>query len=515
VTKRKAKKEKPYSTRISATLAGTYIFLVIGAISLLAFLSPHIAFLASGLSGICLILYFDQRWRGFWEQGMSFQISSLKKEHQMLVTQVADSVQDLERLKKSVSELTTRDAPIAINAKAATAATAKIKTVIDIEAEAEADIIQLPVSALVKGSGNGSDKRALKKKLHGIKAKTGMKKKTRLVNSSHSSAMSTVSTVAPQKKKAQKSVSYHELTQNPVAANAADQTEAMQSPFRSTSRALSPATKPPSTYFHSPAGEEPQYTDTVIRNLVRSAVQNRDIAMFVQPVMAMPQRKVRFYELFARVRAGAGNYIPAAQFMGLAQADQLDQDIDNLLLIECLKVVQASAHIPRVAPFFVNITGATLGNAAFMQRLIGFIGKNRDLAARLIFDIPYADYKALNSDLLKVLRGLGQLGCRFAIGNAQDMEFDVTELMARKVRYIKMDKAVLLKQIKSDRGLSQALQAKRKFEGNGVGIVGEKIESEADVRSLMDLDLNFAQGYLFGRPDLQAAYTGNAKAKAA
>ncbi len=247
-------------------------------------------------------------------------------------------------------------------------------------------------------------------------------------------------------------------------------------------------------------------SDMVVRELITHAVRARNIDIFVQPIVRLPQRRVRFYEMYARVRARPGMYLPARRYMHLAQEGQLTGEIDNMILTECLKTIRASSHVERAAPLFINISASTLANTVFLKRLVGFIAENRPLAPRLIFEMVHAQYKTLQPASRELLRGLGKLGCSVSLDHVEVMEFDIAELQKYHVRFVKIAAKTLLPYTRSDRGRADLQKQKRRLESNGVSVIVEKVETENDLLELLDFDFAYGQGHLFGRPDLEAAY---------
>jgi cyclic-di-GMP phosphodiesterase TipF (flagellum assembly factor) len=250
----------------------------------------------------------------------------------------------------------------------------------------------------------------------------------------------------------------------------------------------------------------PEYSDMVVRELVHHAIRNQSVEVFLQPIVRLPQRKTRFYEMFARIRAKPGLYLPAHKYMSVATGDALMHDIDSLLLTECLQIIQKTAHVERATPFFLNITTETLTNGAFMRRLLAFLAKNRHLSQRLVFEIRQSDFEGMSPGALEILRGLGRLGCALSIDHVESLNFDLKFLQTLKVRFIKIEALGFMKKARHDTGYRDLLNMKRKMEGNGIGVIIEKVESEFVLKELLDFDITYGQGHLFGKPDLQGAY---------
>jgi cyclic-di-GMP phosphodiesterase TipF (flagellum assembly factor) len=252
--------------------------------------------------------------------------------------------------------------------------------------------------------------------------------------------------------------------------------------------------------------DKPIFSRSLVQSLIHNAIRAKRVDVFVQPIVRLPQRKTRFYEVFARIRAGAGLYLQADEYMELARSEELMPEIDTLLLMESLSIIQRSAHIDRAAPFFINVTTETLGNVAFMRRLLGFLTANRDLAPRLVFEIQQADFEDLKPAMLEIARGLARLGCTFSMDNTHRFDFDIKRLQILNVRFVKIPAQAMLKALARDSDFVTLRRAKTQLESNGIGVIAEKVESEIMLKKLLDYDLNYGQGYLFGKPDLQGAY---------
>ncbi|MCD8497765.1 MAG: EAL domain-containing protein [Alphaproteobacteria bacterium] len=252
----------------------------------------------------------------------------------------------------------------------------------------------------------------------------------------------------------------------------------------------------------SPVSEDSGYSDIVIAELLDHAISTNSIEVFVQPIVRLPTRQIRYFEMFARLRAKPGTYIPARRFGAHGKL------LDRLMLVRCLDLIK-SAPRSDLPPFFLNIAGETLKDAGFMRSLLPFASQNRDLISRVIFEIPYDAFRALDSGSRKVMEGLARLGCSFSLDNINvpPPALNIEEFMHYRIKAVKMS-ASLFKN-KSD--AAPLTRLKSRLEGNGIAVILSGIESEAQLRQLLPFGPNNGQGYLFGRPDLKGAYIPNYK----
>lgn len=244
--------------------------------------------------------------------------------------------------------------------------------------------------------------------------------------------------------------------------------------------------------------------DDQVLKLVNHAVDNDTIDLFMQPVVNLPQRKARFYELFSRIRIQPGVYLPAERYISLAFAGNVLPAVDNLLLLRALQLARQAKTDDNHA-YFINIASPTLNDPKFMSDLVEFIAQNRALAPRLVFELAQADLATMSSDVLPILEGLSKLGCRFSMDQVKKTGFDYNQLTARHIRFIKIDANTLLREMGETGGIARVKRLKSEMDRRGIDLIVEKIEREKQLLELLDLEVDYGQGWLFGKPELSEA----------
>lgn len=285
------------------------------------------------------------------------------------------------------------------------------------------------------------------------------------------------------------------LTSNRPAAR-------MHPPLYSPPKALRAANDPVERRVEEAAPLSPN----AIRAIVDNALQTRQITVFVQPIMRLPQRKVRFYEMYARLRARPGLYLPMQEYQRFAGPDAQAEKLDVALLEECLRMLVKTAYLSRAIPFFLNITPRNLGSRTYMKTLLAFLTDHRHLAGRLIFEIRQSDLESLDLQHRSVLKGISRLGCGIGIDQASKTDFNLQELQDLGIRAVKVPASVLISANRNEREHQALKKTKTLLEGNGIAFIVTQVEDETTMKTLLDYDLHFGQGHLFGRPDLQGAY---------
>ena len=128
--------------------------------------------------------------------------------------------------------------------------------------------------------------------------------------------------------------------------------------------------------------------------VIRDALADNRVDLYLQPVVGLPQRRIAFYEGFTRLRDATGRVIMPAEYLPAAEPEGLISAIDNLLLFRCVQIVRKLSKGDRRIGIFCNISAASLGDERFFPQFLEFLSANKDLSGALIFEISQAAFTA-------------------------------------------------------------------------------------------------------------------------
>jgi cyclic-di-GMP phosphodiesterase, flagellum assembly factor TipF len=233
--------------------------------------------------------------------------------------------------------------------------------------------------------------------------------------------------------------------------------------------------------------------------LIRNAIDDGKIDLFLQPIVTLPQRKVHYYEAVSRLKADNGDHVAAGDFLKYAEAGSLMPKLDHLAVLRCVQVVRRLLLKNRDIGLFCNLAGATLTDSSF-PHLLDFVEANRAIAPSLIFEFTQSAVRAMGPIEHESLAALADRGFRFSLDHLTDLRVDPRELTERGFRFIKAPAALLLNRagaVSSDIHPADLSDLLGRF---GIDLIAERIESEAIVVDLLDYDVRFGQGFLFAPP---------------
>jgi diguanylate cyclase (GGDEF)-like protein/PAS domain S-box-containing protein len=245
------------------------------------------------------------------------------------------------------------------------------------------------------------------------------------------------------------------------------------------------------------SGPEPKLS---LVTRLRKAVEERHWVLHYQPVVDLIDGDMVGVEALLRWNdpnrglIGPGEFIPLAEEMGMIEP--IGEWLYGEILRQSLEWTDQGIEIG----ISFNLSPRQLWHPEFAERLMGRVSSSGVDAARLLIEITESAAMADPDRTLQILTSLRAKGFRFAIddfgtgfsslGRLRDLPVDVLKIDASFVHHVPEDQsaATLVRAIVQ---LAQSL---------GKTPVAEGIETEAQLRFLVEEGCRVGQGFLFGRP---------------
>ncbi len=244
-------------------------------------------------------------------------------------------------------------------------------------------------------------------------------------------------------------------------------------------------------------GENPE---EAMLEIIRCALEDNRVDLYLQPVVSLPQRKLRFYEALSRLRSEDGTVIMPAQYIRIAAPAGLMSVVDNLLLFRCVQIVRRLTQRHRDVGVFCNISGHTLTDSEFFPQFLEFMHHHRDLAGQIIFEFSQDSVLAAGPAEEANLRYLANVGFRLSMDQVTKLDLDFARLKRLGFQFLKVRAATLISGMKDAGAAVPAEDLKVLLSRNGVNLIVERVEDEKTVVQLLEYNIDFGQGYLFGEP---------------
>ena len=218
-----------------------------------------------------------------------------------------------------------------------------------------------------------------------------------------------------------------------------------------------------------------------------------------QPIMRLgPDRTVLGFEALSRGPKGTG-LERADDLFGSATEHQLLVELDRLCRRRALL---SSGRIPTNAKIFVNTLPATIRDPQFRGRsLIEFLDKAQVSPDRIVIEITEKLVIENYNLFREAMAYFTDLGMSFAVDDVGSGYSGLESIARLKPTFLKIDIALIrdVHVSRVNRAICEAIIAL----GHGIGaaVIGEGIQAEEEAAALLEMGVDWGQGFHLGRPD--------------
>ena len=227
---------------------------------------------------------------------------------------------------------------------------------------------------------------------------------------------------------------------------------------------------------------------------LRTIIAERGFELHYQPIVDLHTGAVHHFEALTRFSEGAS---PAGAIR-MAEELALVTELDKAVADKAVRKLNSPGFgLIRIA---VNVSAASLASDDYVDRLLAITGDRPDMRKRLMVEVT--ETAALN-DLAAADRRLARLreaGIQVCIDDfgAGGASFDY--LRSLSVDIVKIDGGFVKTLAESGRDNTMVRHLVELCKALDIATIGEMVETEAVAEALRGLGVNFAQGYLYGRP---------------
>ncbi|MCC6503663.1 MAG: EAL domain-containing protein [Deltaproteobacteria bacterium] len=233
---------------------------------------------------------------------------------------------------------------------------------------------------------------------------------------------------------------------------------------------------------------------------ILAALKDDRFAPWYQPIMGLADNSVTHYEVLARMTDYDGSIVLPGPFIDIAERFGLVGAISRAIFTKAFNLQAALQKEGRPMRLCLNVSGKELGDREFLYFLRSSIFEKGLDPANLVFEITET---ASIHDLDKAMSFIAALkatGCHVALDDFGIGFTSFLYLREMQVDYIKIAGS-FIKAL--DQNLNDQLFVKAITEvarGMGIKTIGEFVETDGILEHLRKFGVDYAQGYLIGRP---------------
>ncbi|MCD8570837.1 MAG: EAL domain-containing protein [Alphaproteobacteria bacterium] len=239
----------------------------------------------------------------------------------------------------------------------------------------------------------------------------------------------------------------------------------------------------------------------------QSFIKRLNFHLFFQPIVDTATLQVSHYEMLSRFEEGDTlEWVVFGEDIGMAA------EFDLAVCERAINYLAFKAGNTSTK-FAVNLSGQSMENSAFFDKLMKSLAVYPNFGNRLMFEIT-------ESSSIKDLQKVGQFvtelrskGFKVALDDFGAGSASFQYLQSLNVDYVKIDGKYIRKLLTSQRDASMVKNLTQMCQDLGIKVIAEFVEEEAQLNLLRTMGVDYVQGYLLGQPEAKPEYIKPAELK--
>ncbi|WP_457092123.1 EAL domain-containing protein [Microvirga sp. P5_D2] len=253
-----------------------------------------------------------------------------------------------------------------------------------------------------------------------------------------------------------------------------------------------------------PAPRKTSEDDLRRMRLVTQAFEADGIELALQPIVALPQRKIRFYEALARLRLADGTLLGPSEFLNIIERLGRAPEFDRRVLNRTMMVARHLIARGSEAIVGVNLSAHSVRDPGFLWSLTGMFDAAPEILGKVVLELSQDCWRNLDDDGIAAFGTLRDKGVPLSLDSATDLRFDARTLADMGVRFVKLPAELMVAAEQDEQHRLGAEIGVRDFASSlrreGIKLVAEHVEREDMVPVLAELGVPLAQGFVFAAP---------------
>ena len=227
----------------------------------------------------------------------------------------------------------------------------------------------------------------------------------------------------------------------------------------------------------------------------QASIQQNRIKLAYQPVIDSRTGKIKSYEALLRIIDDEGYICSAGPMIPLAEKYGFIHIVDMFVLENAVRELQLSQDVQ----ISINVSNVSVHNQKWLKTAKTLI-TDSNIASRLIIELTETGVQRNLKKISEFVDSVHILGCKVAIDDFGAGYTTFSQLKILEVDYIKIDGA-FVKDIYDNPDNKLFVKTLQEFaHAFGIKTIAEFVETGNIAKTLMELGVDYLQGYYFSKP---------------
>ncbi|MBB4004700.1 putative bifunctional diguanylate cyclase/phosphodiesterase [Aurantimonas endophytica] len=230
--------------------------------------------------------------------------------------------------------------------------------------------------------------------------------------------------------------------------------------------------------------------------LLRTAIDRHLVSLVYQPIQSLPSGRVDAVESLMRLRMLDGTDVPPSVFIPIAERTGAILELGRWAIDTVCQELLSNRHIAFAT---VNISVVQLRAPGFSKTVEDILNERRVPGTRLAIEVTEGLDLELNSEVLRSIGALRQLGVRIWLDDFGTGFAGLSWLRLIDFDTVKIDRS-FINNLSNTRDATMLNDIIALIRNRGPQILVEGVETCEQMKILSNYEVDYIQGYYVGRP---------------
>ncbi|MBZ2161304.1 sensor domain-containing protein [Alteromonas stellipolaris] len=237
-----------------------------------------------------------------------------------------------------------------------------------------------------------------------------------------------------------------------------------------------------------------------LESKLRTAIENNQLALFLQPIVDLQTGKIVKCEALARWKQEDGSYIPPDVFIPIAERTELIFPFGEWLVEEACNAIDKLTEANLDIRLAINISGRQVTDLVLLHQIQSSLKRRAIDPRHLSIELTESVFIDSLDTVSVLLNELRAMGITISIDDFGTGFSSLVYLKKLPIDELKIDRSFVsdLEANTDDQAIIQAILGLAK--NLNISIIAEGVETQDQQEFLVDNACTYAQGYYFDKP---------------
>ena len=239
----------------------------------------------------------------------------------------------------------------------------------------------------------------------------------------------------------------------------------------------------------------------LMENIIKNSIENNAIEVFYQPIYSKAKNKITSAEALVRIRDNNGLLIYPNSFIELAEKNGLITKIGEIVFTKVCEFIN-KYDLDKIGIEYieVNLSVVQCGDINLADKYIKIMKDNNVDPSKINLEITETASTNLRKIMIDNMNKLIEFGTKFSLDDFGMGNSNLNYIIEMPVNIVKFDRVLVNSYFTDEKAKLVMTRIIEMIKALNLEIVLEGIETKESLNEVLNLDIDFIQGYYFSMP---------------